>query len=171
MAKDFTTEKPLAETAEYQPDLSGNATPDAIANGQEDRTARLLKYCATSKTIKQMLAHLGLKSRYNFRKKILAPLLESGQMRMTLPKRPVSVPRQKYITVRTTPKEYYGKVVTRKKAVLAYLEEHDHITVIDAVKKFRLSSNRARSFLRDMADEGTLEKIGYRDVRYVLKKK
>lgn len=74
-----------------------NATPQAT--GQVNKFDELLKYCQTPRSTKEMMAFLELKHRESFRDNWLLPLLESGQLEMTLPDKPSS-PKQKYQTVR-----------------------------------------------------------------------
>jgi ATP-dependent DNA helicase RecG len=45
------------------------------------------------------MAHIGLKDREYFRIEILAPLIESGLLSLTIPDKPTS-PRQRYITTK-----------------------------------------------------------------------
>lgn len=62
----------------------------------DERMMKLLNFCETAKTRDDMQSHLGISSREYFRKKILKPLLESGQLKMTIPDKPKSK-NQKYI--------------------------------------------------------------------------
>jgi len=56
----------------------------------------LLLFCSESRSMKEMMDHLDLSHRTNFRDKILKPLLESGRLQRTLPDIPSS-PKQRYI--------------------------------------------------------------------------
>jgi ATP-dependent DNA helicase RecG len=59
----------------------------------------------------------------------------------------------------------------RKKAILSFLEEHNRVKVQDLTKIIDLSDSRIRTMLRDMANEGTIEKVGRnRYAYYILKK-
>jgi ATP-dependent DNA helicase RecG len=64
---------------------------------QDERVALLLEYCLNPRTRDEMQQHLGIASREHFRKKILKPLLESGQLQMTSPDKPNSR-SQKYVS-------------------------------------------------------------------------
>lgn len=57
---------------------------------------QLLAYCVTARTAKEMMQHLGLVHRENFRKNILMPLVEAGQLSQTIPDKPNS-PKQRYV--------------------------------------------------------------------------
>jgi len=48
----------------------------------------------------------------------------------------------------------------RKQAVVAYLKEHGHARVSELVGVIGLSDGRVRALLREMAGDGTIEKIG-----------
>ena len=64
---------------------------------QADPQAKVLGFCQESKTRNEIQEYLGLKDREHFRKAILKPLLESGQIAMTIPDKPTS-PNQKFYT-------------------------------------------------------------------------
>ena len=60
----------------------------------------------------------------------------------------------------------------RKRTILAYLEENDHLTAKDIIEKTGLSSGRVRAILRQMVEDGSIEKVGdNRYAYYVLKQK
>jgi ATP-dependent DNA helicase RecG len=63
---------------------------------QDERITSLLEYCNAPRTREEMQQHLGMANRDYFRKSILKPLLESGQLRMTIPDKPNSR-NQKYV--------------------------------------------------------------------------
>jgi ATP-dependent DNA helicase RecG len=63
---------------------------------RQDRINALLDYCSMPKTRDEMHQFLGLSDRRHFRKTILNPLLESGQIKMTIPDKPNSR-NQKYV--------------------------------------------------------------------------
>lgn len=58
----------------------------------------LLQYCNVERSREEMQEFLGVSSRAHFKKAYLRPLLESGQLQMTLPDKPQSR-NQKYVTV------------------------------------------------------------------------
>lgn len=60
------------------------------------RLSALVIYCETERTRDEMRTLLGLSSTSYFRKQYLNPLLQSGQIRMTIPDKPTSK-HQKYI--------------------------------------------------------------------------
>ncbi|MGQ4002596.1 putative DNA binding domain-containing protein [Francisellaceae bacterium CB299] len=67
------------------------------ADPQVTPQAKVLDFCQESKTRNEIQEYLGLKDREHFRKTILNPLLESGQIAMTIPDKPTS-PNQKFYT-------------------------------------------------------------------------
>ena len=60
----------------------------------------ILEYCIEPKSRIEIQEHLGLKNRDHFRKAILLPLIQSGQLLMTLPDKPSS-PKQQFYTAQT----------------------------------------------------------------------
>lgn len=77
----------------------GNLVGDLEGTHQDthqDRIESLLEFCATPKTRDEMQQFVGLVDRGHFRKTILNPLLESGQLKMTIPNKPNSR-NQKYV--------------------------------------------------------------------------
>ena len=73
-------------------------TSTGQATGQAET---LLLYCVEPRTTKEMMAHLDVSHREHFRDSLLIPLLDSGQLEMTLPDKPRS-PKQRYVTVKPT---------------------------------------------------------------------
>lgn len=65
---------------------------------------QLLQYCTVERSRDEMQAFLGLSSRAHFKKAYLRPLLESGQLKMTLPDKPQSR-NQKYVAVQRDPQD------------------------------------------------------------------
>ena len=61
---------------------------------------QILVFCTTPKSKKELAAFCGFKDLRNFTLKHINPLLESGQLEMTIPDKPKSR-NQKYITVRS----------------------------------------------------------------------
>ena len=59
---------------------------------------QILVFCTTPKSKKELAAFCGFKDLRNFTLKHINPLLESGQLKMTIPDKPKSR-NQKYITV------------------------------------------------------------------------
>lgn len=58
---------------------------------------KILEFCKEPKTTKEIMAYLGLKDRRNFYLKYMRPLLDSGELRMTIPNKP-NTKNQRYIT-------------------------------------------------------------------------
>jgi len=67
--------------------------------GQDEKIHSLLDFCETPRKRDEMQKHYGIASREYFRKNILEPLLQSGQIIMTIPDKPRSG-NQRYVTVR-----------------------------------------------------------------------
>ena len=66
--------------------------------GQDKRTASLIEFCVLPRTRKEMQEFVGIASREHFNKTLLIPLLEVGQLKMTIPDKPNSR-NQKYVKV------------------------------------------------------------------------
>ena len=81
--------------------LEGN-THQVTNQDSELSTAskKILDFCTTSKSKKELAAFCGFKDLKNFTLKHINPLLESGQLQMTIPDKPNSR-NQRYITVHT----------------------------------------------------------------------
>lgn len=71
-------------------------THDNTHDNTHDRVALLIEFCALPKTREEMQNYIGISNREYFRKAILKPLLDSGQLKMTVPDKPKSK-KQKYI--------------------------------------------------------------------------
>lgn len=67
------------------------------ASAPPTRTETLLQFCAVPRSRAELQAFTGLRSREYFRKNILQPLLQSGQLRMIEPDNPNSR-NQRYVT-------------------------------------------------------------------------
>jgi ATP-dependent DNA helicase RecG len=63
---------------------------------QDKRIVSLINFCVNPRTRDEMQFHIGITNREYFRKNILKPMLESGQLQMTIPDKPNSR-NQKYI--------------------------------------------------------------------------
>jgi ATP-dependent DNA helicase RecG len=80
-------------------DLRTATTQDSTqVDTQDERLLSLLEFCAISRTRDEMQQHYGIATREYFRKNILKPLLESGQLVMTIPDKPNSR-NQRYVRV------------------------------------------------------------------------
>ena len=79
-------------------DLHGDLDGTIQGSMQEERFVSLLEFCAIPRTRDEMPQHLGMVNRDHFRKSVLKPLLEFGQLKMTIPDKPNSR-NQKYVRV------------------------------------------------------------------------
>lgn len=83
--------------------MSEQATPQVSDDMTMQATMQaetVLNYCTEPKSRADIQQHLGLKDREHFRKAILLPLIESGQLCLTLPDKPTS-PKQQFYTAQT----------------------------------------------------------------------
>ena len=117
------TEKLPGYTAAYKPEFSSTATDFRVIlknvnyNLEGDAhqvihqvthqvielstvSKQILTFCTTPKSKKELAVFCGFKDLRNFTLKHINPLLESGQLEMTIPDKPKSR-NQKYITVRS----------------------------------------------------------------------
>ena len=76
------------------------AVQDTVQVAVQDTVQDILNYCTTPRSRQEIQAFCKLAGRNNFRKLYLKPLLESGQLQMTLPDKPSSG-KQKYVAVDT----------------------------------------------------------------------
>lgn len=91
-----TTAQATAQaTPQATPQANPQANPQALLERQED----ILLFCDTPRNRDEIMAHIGLNNRKYFRIEILAPLIESGKLALTIPDKPTS-PRQRYITTK-----------------------------------------------------------------------
>jgi ATP-dependent DNA helicase RecG len=63
---------------------------------QDERLPLLLDYCSVPRSRDEMQRQYGVATREYFRKNVLKPLLESGQLKMTIPEKPNSR-NQRYV--------------------------------------------------------------------------
>jgi ATP-dependent DNA helicase RecG len=84
----------LTSTGQDTGQVTGQDTGQVT--GQDNRSEALLAYCKEPKMRKEMQEYIGVLSRGHFAKSLLRPLLESGQLLMTLPDKPNSR-NQKYV--------------------------------------------------------------------------
>lgn len=80
----------------------GGTTPVTTTDSTTDTStvATILAFCAQPKSREEIMTMCGLKNKNHFIKAHLKPLLESGQLRMTIPDKPNSR-NQKYVAVKT----------------------------------------------------------------------
>lgn len=75
---------------------------DSVQVVQDERIVVLLEFCSIARSRQEMQEFIGISSREHFRKRILKPLLEAGQITMTMPDKPNSR-NQKYIRAKAKP--------------------------------------------------------------------
>ena len=63
---------------------------------QDNRLTKLVEFCINPRTREEMQLYIDISNREHFRKSFLRPLLESGQLKMTIPDKPNSR-NQKYV--------------------------------------------------------------------------
>lgn len=78
-------------------DNCGGTTP--VTATDTSTVATILAFCAQPKSREEIMSMCGLKNKNHFIKAHLKPLLESGQLRMTIPDKPNSR-NQKYVAVK-----------------------------------------------------------------------
>ena len=66
----------------------------------QNTASSFLDFCITEKSKQEICSFIGYRNLTYFTRKYLNPLLESGQLKMTIPDKPNSR-KQKYITVRS----------------------------------------------------------------------
>ena len=81
---------------EHHSQVTPQVTPQVVFD--DPKIVRLLAFCETPRSLQEMMQCLELTDRKHFRRRYLNPLLESGQLRMTMPNKPRSS-LQKYIAV------------------------------------------------------------------------
>jgi ATP-dependent DNA helicase RecG len=69
---------------------------DSTSDGTEDEK-NLLVYCKTPRTRQEIAAYLGIKTVSFAMSRYVNPLVESGQLRMTIPQKPTSS-KQRFVT-------------------------------------------------------------------------
>ena len=72
-----------------------NWKQDAPQDTNTDKQ-KILEYCTVPRSQAEIRAFMGLSDRRNFRKNYLRPLIESGELKMTIPDKPSSR-YQKYV--------------------------------------------------------------------------
>lgn len=82
-------------------DKAHRQVPDKYPTGTRQVADKrgILDFCATPRSIREMLEFLCLRDRENFMDKHLHPLMEAGALAMTDPGSPSS-PRQRYVTIK-----------------------------------------------------------------------
>lgn len=65
-------------------------------NGQ-DMNKLIIEFCKEPKSVQEIMDYVGIESRTTFRRKYLLPMLEQGELSMTIPDK-VSSKNQKYFS-------------------------------------------------------------------------
>lgn len=73
-----------------------DTTHDATHDNTHDKQMKLIEFCSEPKTRDEMQTFINISNRSYFNKAYLKPLVESGQLKMTLPDKPKSK-NQKYV--------------------------------------------------------------------------
>jgi ATP-dependent DNA helicase RecG len=95
----FKTIIPIRSDLNGSVDLHGNTGQDTEqVDEQDNRIISLIDFCSSPKSRKEMQEFIDIASREHFNKAFLVPLLESGQLQMTIPDKPNSR-NQKYVKV------------------------------------------------------------------------
>ncbi|MGA2977062.1 MAG: Fic family protein [Spirochaetia bacterium] len=91
----FLTVIRLGQAPQDIPQDTQHVTPQA----EDERTARILKFCQVPRRREEIQEMLGMRDREHFRKDVLGPLIDSGLIEPTIPDKPQS-PKQRYRTRR-----------------------------------------------------------------------
>lgn len=99
----FTTVIPLSEAAtatvgpitQGTPQVAPQDTHQVTPQDLEQRLLRLIDFCSTPRSKREMMDYLGLTDSKNFRERYLVPLLSAGKIEMTIQDKPNSR-NQKY---------------------------------------------------------------------------
>jgi ATP-dependent DNA helicase RecG len=99
----FKTIIPIRSDTNGSDDLHGNTgqvtRQDTGQVGEQgNRIISLINFCSSPKSRKEMQEFIDIASREHFNKAFLVPLLDSGQLQMTIPDKPNSR-NQKYVKV------------------------------------------------------------------------
>ncbi len=79
-------------------DTTQDMTQDTTQDTTQDICQRILSFCIVPRSKQEILTFCGYKSKKRFTQHYVAPLLESGKLKMTIPDKPKSK-NQKYVTV------------------------------------------------------------------------
>ncbi len=100
--EDFTVTFYNGEYPELYPEELKSAQ-EKEESAQENKHARniskelILEFCSETKSLKEIMEHLGYKNQGHFRDKYINPLLDEGKLKMTIPEQPKNR-NQKYIS-------------------------------------------------------------------------
>jgi len=84
-------------TPKATPKATPQVTPKATPKDESDRKKQILDYCQTPRSGREIMGMLGLSDIKSFRKLYLLPMLDSGELEMTIPSQFTS-PKQRYRT-------------------------------------------------------------------------
>ena len=87
-----------AQSSTVQDGGQASGQASGQVSGHDERLSLLLEYCSVPRSRDEMQQHYGISSRDYFRKNVLKPLLESDQLKKTIPDKPNS-PNQKYVRI------------------------------------------------------------------------
>lgn len=93
---DFTTGKTgFTETSQEniprkQPKKTTQEKGTRPSRGQEQKKAKILRFCTEPKPLLDIMQHLGLKARKNVMNVYITPMIEAGLLEMTEPDNPTS---------------------------------------------------------------------------------
>lgn len=76
--------------------MRGSDQDNMHVTTHDEKLASLIDFCLEERSREEMMSFMALENREHFRKTYLKPLLESGQLKMTIPDKPKSK-NQKYI--------------------------------------------------------------------------
>lgn len=90
--------KPESNCDAAATDTTTDTTTDTATDG--DMRAKVLAFCKQPHSREEIMEACKFKNNNHFIKTYLKPLIDSGQLRMTLPDKPSSK-KQKYVSVKT----------------------------------------------------------------------
>ncbi len=86
-------------TPQVAPQVTPQVTPQVNHDGEDAVILeKILDYCVTPKSGKDILEYLGYRDRKNFNRRYLKPLLDSGKLNVTKERKHNS--SQKYVSVK-----------------------------------------------------------------------
>ena len=94
----FRTVIPLAPIAVEKVGLPNGTQVETQVETQVTLTEQILTFCSVPHSKAEIAEHCGYKNTKGFTKGYLRPLLDNGQLQMTIPDKPRSQ-HQKYVTV------------------------------------------------------------------------
>jgi ATP-dependent DNA helicase RecG len=86
----------VLKNVNYTSDQVSDQDTDQVSD--QDTAAQILAFCGSEKSKKEICGHMGYANLTYFTRKYLAPLIASGELRLTIPDKPNSK-NQKYVRV------------------------------------------------------------------------